>query len=389
MSTTISRSTVESFTDQVAVYDTDEQLELFCYHSCSNTDSNTLKNCRGLIFHKDQLVVQSFPYTEEFNVTTDYENIKTTLSPVFDKCSFYNSYEGTLLRLFYFEDRWYLTTHKKLNAFKSKWSCRDSFGTLFLDALTFDLYKNKELSDNFDKDESIFKTFCSFLDHDKQYMFLVCNNKENRIVCDAVSEPTLYHVGTFIDGIVNTEYDIGITRPTKLSFTSVDDMCQYVKKVNYKKYQGVILFGPENKQYKVIHPEYQKYYNVRGNEASVRFRYLQVRNDSVLVKQLKELYPDHTNEFLDTEKNINSIISNIYTAYVNRFIKKQYTTVTKDEFNVVRECHSWHLSDKTNNKISIQKVTEVFNQQSPVNINRMLGVRRKILNVTENNNLTY
>jgi hypothetical protein len=32
---------------------------------------------------------------------------------------------------------------------------------------------------------------------------------------------------------------------------------------------------------------------------------------------------------------------------------------------------------------------KVFNQQSPVNINRMLGVRRKILNVIENNNLTY
>jgi hypothetical protein len=377
MTTTFTRSTVENFADQVAVYDSDEQLELFCYHNCANTDSDTLKNCRGVIFHKDELIVQSFPFTEEYNVN-DCEILKDKLASVFDKCSVYNSYEGALLRVFYFEDKWYLSTHKKLDAFKSKWSCRQSFGELFMEALCYELDKNQKLKDKIDVNESLFTQFCSNLNHNYQYMFLVCNNKENRIVCDSVSEPTLYHVGTFINGVVNTAEDIGITRPTKLMFSSVSELCNYVKGINYKKYQGVIVFGPENKQYKVLHSEYQKYYNVRGNESSVRFRYLQVRTDKEVVKKLKELYPEKVVEFEMMETTINSIISGIYTAYVNRFIKKQYVSVSKDEFNVVRECHSWHLSDRVNNKISLQKVSEIFNQQSPVNINRMVKTRKSV-----------
>lgn len=365
----LTRSTVESFADKVSVYDSDERLDLFCYHNCTNNDSDMLKNCRGVIFHQDQLVVQSFPYTEEYNVSQT-ELFKDKLSSMFDKCSVYNSYEGTLLRLFYFEDKWYLSTHKKLDAFKSKWSCRQSFGELFVEALAYDFQKDV------DNNESLLTQFCATLDHTKQYMFLVCNNKENRIVCDAVEKPTLYHVGTFIDGVVNTDYHIGVRRPEKLVFSNVDEMCQYVEDLDYKKYQGVIVFGPENRQYKIVHYEYQRYQSVRGNESSVRFRYIQVRNDRELVNQLKQLYPDRVNEFNEIEKTINSVISGIYTAYVNRFIKKQFVTVSKDEFNVVRECHTWHLSNKEANKISIQKVAEVFNQQSPVNINRMVKLRK-------------
>ncbi len=29
--------------------------------------------------------------------------------------------EGTLIRIFYFNDKWIITTHRKLDAFKSKW----------------------------------------------------------------------------------------------------------------------------------------------------------------------------------------------------------------------------------------------------------------------------
>jgi hypothetical protein len=46
--------------------------------------------------------------------------------------------------------------------------------------------------------------------------------------------------------------------------------------------------------------------------------------------------------------------------------------VSAEEFNVVRECHSWYEQNRTSNRITIQKVIEVLNDQTPTNINKMI-----------------
>ena len=50
----------------------------------------------------------------------------------------YDAYEGCLLRLFNFNNKWFLSTHKKINAFRSKWSSKDSFGLMFQNALQYE-----------------------------------------------------------------------------------------------------------------------------------------------------------------------------------------------------------------------------------------------------------
>ena len=76
------------------------------------------------------------------------------------------------------------------------------------------------------------------------------------------------------------------------------------------------------------------------------------------------------------------ISRNIYTAYVQRFIKKKFVTVPSEEFMVIRACHNWHEQDRMNNRISIEKVITTLNQQSPTVLNRMLR-RYKNGKVTE------
>ena len=92
--------------------------------------------------------------------------------------------------------------------------------------------------------------------------------------------------------------------------------------------------------------------------------------------------------FDEYENNIFDIGRNIYKSYVDRFIKKQYVTVPREEFTVIRECHSWHLDDRTNNRISLDKIINVLNQQSPTHLNHMikrfnLEIRQKDLNITK------
>ena len=89
------------------------------------------------------------------------------------------------------------------------------------------------------------------------------------------------------------------------------------------------------------------------------------------------LYPEFSKQFEDYENHIYDIAGDITNAYIERFIKKNYVTVPNEEFGVIRKCHSWHVENRVENKININKVIEILNEEPATNINRM--IKRKIV----------
>jgi hypothetical protein len=366
------RANVESLGNHVHLVDSDEEnkLDMFCYVKCDERDNELLKQCRGVVFNGDDIVMKAFPYTYEFD-HTDLKGIDSALGD-FKNVTFYEAHEGALVRLFNFNGKWFVSTHRKLNAFRSKWASRVSFGTSFKNALTAEEESNKVFKDALPEGDNILERFQSTLDTDKQYMFLIRNTKDNRIVCSAPDRPTVYHVGTFVDGKLVFTEDIKIPVPKKLTFLNVNDIGEYIDTISYMDRQGVIGFTDDNRQIKVIHKDYQDLFRARGNEPSIKFRYLQVRMNRNFVNMLYHLYPDMVETFEEYENTLYDIGRSIYNAYVQRFIKKSYVTVPREEFAVISECHSWHLKDRTGNRISLNQVIRVMNKQSPTHLNHMI-----------------
>lgn len=375
-----SRANVCSNEEKVRLVDKDEEtgLDLFCYVRCSNNDDEFVKNCRGLVYHGDKLVMKAFPYTSEYS-HTDLENLKSIFSNMSD-WTFFKAYEGALIRMFYFSGRWYISTHRKLNAFRSKWSSKESFGNLFKKALEVEYTINssfKERVGDFeseDPNEFLLSRFETTLDKNKQYMFLLRNNNDNRIVCQAPVpfSSKLFHVGTFQNGEL-VDDNVAISKPEKLTFGSLGDALEFIdKKIDIKHNQGVIAFSNNNTQVKILHDEYLQLSRVRGNEPSIKFRYLQVRMNKKLTEQLYNLYPESKVVFDEYEKILYDIAQGIYRAYIQRFIKKNYITVPQEEYQVVKACHAWHLCNKLNNKISIDRVIKTLNEQAATNLNHMI-----------------
>lgn len=367
------RARVEGLGNKIRLVDSDEEtgLDLFCYTRCTNEDDDFLKQCRGVVFNGDKLVLKAFSYTPEYN-HTELATLEHVMKD-FSDWSFYDAYEGALLRLFYFSGRWFLSTHRKLNAFRSKWASRDSFGTLFKRALEAEEKSNNKFAQRLDKGENILDRFQATLDQDKQYMFLLINSAENRIVCHAPDRPTLYHVGTFVNDELDMTVDSGLPYPRKMSFLNIDELLHYIESnIDPRFMQGAVCFGPNNQQIKILHRDYQELFRARGNEPSIKFRYLQVRMNKKMTDMLYYLYPDMTETFDEYENTIYEIARSIHNSYIQRFIKKRYVTVPREEFQVVRECHDWHLSDRENNRISLDRVIRTLNKQPPTNLNHMI-----------------
>lgn len=373
-STGINRNNIEQLGNRVRLTDKDEEngLELFCYVSCNANDSPDIKKCRGVVFHNEDIVMNAFPYTEEYT-EKNTELLEHNLDPILSNCAVFDSHEGTLIRMFFFNGKWFTSTHRKLNAFRSKWSSKESFGTSFKRALEAEVENNQALRESLPvNDDGLLERFQITLDINKQYMFLVRNSEENRIVCMPPSRPTIYHVGTFINQELSLTENINIPWPRRHNFTNIRSIMSYIRSIDIRHLQGVIIFAPNNYQYKILHNDYQELFNARGNEPSIKFRYLQVRMNMKIVNTLRYLYPSMVDTFEKYENTIYSIAKGIYNAYVQRFIKKKWVTVSAEEFNVVRECHSWYEQNRTSNRITIQKVIEVLNDQTPTNINKMI-----------------
>jgi len=368
------RANIDALGNRIRITDKDEAngLELLCYVRCGPGDNALIQQCRGVVFHGKKIVMNAFPYTIEYT-DENTDQINTAIESVFDQCSFYDSYEGALIRVFYFSGRWYMSTHRKLNAFRSKWASRESFGTCFKRALEAEVNSNEKLKKAIpDGDEGLLERFQGTLDKNNQYMFIVRHTEDNRVVSAAPSRPTLYHVGTFIEGKLSLSDNINIPYPTKHQFKSLDELNTYVTGVDIRDLQGVICFAPDNKQYKIVNQEYQDLFRARGNEPSIKFRYLQVRMNRRLTAMLYHLYPNWEARFDEIENTLWEIGRSIYTAYVQRFIKKRFVTVPTEEFMVIRECHKWHEEDRTTNRISINKVIDTLNTQTPTALNRMI-----------------
>ena len=63
----------------------------------------------------------------------------------------------------------------------------------------------------------------------------------------------------------------------------------------------------------------------------------------------------------------------IYTAYVRRFIQKEWTFVPKVYYGVLMKCHYLYMENPKLNKISLKRVKQVMNSLTKTELHRMLN----------------
>ena len=364
---------------------TDEEangLKNYCYvndpEEGSEFDNNRefISTCRGVVYDGNGLVMSAFPYTCEFTPNTVGSNLWIEENGGFDNCRYFASYEGALIRMFYYDDKWYLTTHRKLNAFKSTWGSSESYGTSFKNALRTEMENNQRLMDAITKtDGNFYDDFQTVLDKKKQYAFLVCNTEANRIVCKPGETPRLFHVGTFSGGELDIDDDIFVTKPEEYKFANQNELNAFVQSVDPFVRPGVICFAPGNKQMKISSERYVNLYALRGNQPSVKFRYLQLRADRAAADDLRMLYPEHCHVFDEYERCLEKAVCNIHTAYMKRFIKKEHVMVSQAEYAVIRIAHGWFVEGYNagvRNIVTKNVIRNILGEQKATTLNQIV-----------------
>ncbi len=328
-------------------------------HTIDETPLGQIGHVRGIIVDTNtgRIICRSFPYTPEV-ISEDSERIGSLFSKDLSEVSVYTSCEGTVMRLFWYGEEWHISTHRKIDANNSYWT-GPTFGSMFKDLREFDL-------------DDLDKNYC--------YAFLMSHNG-NRLVYK-ITTPQLMLISIYDHSkqcfLSATEYgpqyETGPKHPSGCVYPSpvngintIADLQEAVDKLGkFASYNhaGIIAVpDSQNPQpIKIVNVTYNNIRDARGNESSIRSRYIQLRGTAqgmLLIKWYTEA--DYQKIFADAEGEIDELVNRLHTMYMNRYVHKNFEQLPKEEFVTLQRCHTWHTTNRGNNIVTIAKVREFLN----------------------------
>ena len=286
---------------------------------------------RGFIYQDNRLVCKTFPYSDELTIENS-EEIKSRLSE--GEWKFFPSYEGTILRIVNDGDNQLICTHKKLDAFNSRWGSEQSFGDLFKTSIT-------ECS----KEENAFEKFLGTLKDDKHHTFLLCSNLDSRIVANRDNE--VFYVGSFdatthkylgvLESVSNSistfcksikSLDINLTQDKDNVFEQISDYVE--NKVEPFSQQGLVAIRQDDLSvFKVLNSVYKNLSELRGNNPSLPTRYLELllkRKDLVL--DFCTVFSNKHHEFGYISELLDDTTGYLLNVILTRYLKKRFMHVS-------------------------------------------------------------
>jgi hypothetical protein len=306
----------------------------------SNFDAIFVKECNGIILDKNTFKIVCY--------TFDKCNDSDKLNEIFDMNNLYlePSLEGTLLRLYYYDDKWILSTKKCINANNSKWLSQKSFFQLFLEC-----FEENQINYLF---ENLNKNLC--------YSFILTHPENNIIIQNEF--PKLYHVSTRDLDTLNEIYlEENVLNCQKLIKQRINKELIYNeinKLINDTDllYEGYFVIDNNFNRQKFKNIYFNKLKLLWGNTNNRFFRYLELRKDFDLLNQYLYYFKKDIENFKEYENEILNLAEDIFIYYKLKHINKKTIKIPYYFSKVLYIIHGNYI--KTKEITNIKLIMEVL-----------------------------
>lgn len=286
----------------------------------TNTETDILNNI--ICDENKNIVHYSGPYVNEKTITNDEaSNIsKILLFP-----------EGTLMRIFYYNNKWNVATNRCLNASESYFTSSSSFLDIFNSMIDINsFYQNLDKS----------KCYCYILKHFDARVVLPVDKNEVIFFSETDLETleTIFNNDFLIDNLI----------------TDIEKFVEerYIVTVEYKS----------GERYKILSDEYLKIRDLKKinmNNPVLRVIDLLTKEDEQTISEYFKYFPEHLDTKVFVEKALTSFIKNVHRDYVNLKIYKQNLYFHKYYYNIIYRIHSVFINSDPRKSITPEDVKNV------------------------------
>ena len=280
-----------------------------------------LRECRSIILEKEtnKMVSQSLLFKDEYDLFI--ENVS------WEDCVIEESIDGTLINLYYYNDKWNISTRGTLDA-NCFWNSEKSFLSLFT--------QTAEIQDlNYDL---LNKEFC--------YSFVLCHPECRNIT--KYNKPSIIHIlSRNMTNLQESDEEIGIKKPNilkilnlnKLNLNSYDEILESLSFLDYQ-IEGYMLYSRDRKhRCKLKSKKHLEIALIKGNHPFIEKRLIEIKDTNNFL----HYFP----EYNDINKKINDVFSiitdTIYNYYIKTKIRKEYIDIPILYRRSIYEIHGIYL----------------------------------------------
>lgn len=321
----------------------DRELTIVNFYEDKNRLLETPFVNQGDIFDdKKNLICKGLPISKEL---LSWDQIDTLLDEAREKQLRVRAFlEGSLIRIFFHNDKWNIATSRKLNAFYSKWGSMTSFGELFENYLKKDFNSNLEL-------------FYESLNPTLNYYFLFTSESVYYIHPSSKSSLKLLQIMNK-EGQLVLDSDLEQFGVARLEYMDKNILKQ--KYISNEVF-GVVLEN-ENERYTLFSENYNICKKLYGKQKFLAQRILELMGDEQQKFDYMHYFPDSKKYFQLVQDEINLFCKKAHRTYVQRYIQKNFVEV---EPNLNHFVKSLHQNFKENRKPTfLADVLKFFHSKS-------------------------
>ena len=265
-------------------------LFLLHYTDMSEIGNKVVEECNGLVMDKNILKIVGYGmnrvYTEQ-EMPHDLD---------WNSGEFYNCIDGTMIKVYYYNCKWQISTNKCINGEKSKWDADSSFSELF-----------RECDVNFE-----------LLDKNKCYSY-VLTHPENRIVIPYSKTSAFLVAERNMETFELSEYFI--------SSKKFSDSNKYHSAKTSIFLEGSFLVKFEDKIVRLDSQEFEFVKSLKNNSRDLISRYIDFLGDENGKNAMKYYFFEYTEEFERVDNDLIHLTRIIMNLYKKIYMFREQITI--------------------------------------------------------------
>jgi hypothetical protein len=331
-----------------------ENIYMFIFTDKSCLDDPRVRQATGMILEKETNKLLHFSFEKCYdgfdedwaNISNDPYNL-SKLKQLQYKVEVF--FEGSIIKLFFYNDKWNIATSKHIEGHKNKWSSKKTYDILFAEAIekTYDTD-----IDSFYK--SLEKNYC--------HTFLL-QHPEN-VLTHPIGVAVVYYLNKVNLSTIQEE------QPENDNFV-VNKTVEEVISDNKQNY--MIYVNNENgklDRIKCLTPSYRETMKLRGEYPDIGLSYLANTNQKYL---FYKHFPQSIDKFDSIDILLTASVSSIDFLYKNNKVRKEHTNIPKRYIKTIVQLHGQYI--KTRIPITKNEVRSKLLSLEPKTLAYVIGYK--------------
>lgn len=308
-----------------------ENLYMLNFNNDADFSNLLVRQANGTIFEKDTNKLVHFSFEKSYDGISSLHKGEDTCSleiiPEEYKVELF--FEGSLIKIYWYNEKWNLATSKNIEASKNKWTSSKSFDLLFEDGV-----RNSFVCEYDDFLKSLDKNYC--------YTYLL-QHPENKMTVP-ISTAFVFEINK-----VNL-HTLEETREESENFKINISLQDFLEK-GYKT-NCILYFKNERNtvtRVKLLTDRYIRMSNLRGCYPDIGLTYINLLHLGVEedINDFKEFFQHHAGKFSWIELLISRNVKYIHSLYVKKYAEKSENEIPELYRRTLQQLHGYYKRTKT------------------------------------------